>query len=131
MPNIPGADARQSRTLQSLDRFTPDGITALAAVGLLLLDAINKAHRLVNEAWLSRDPALACRRMVDDLYDAHEALHWDTGKPPTFLSMVEEVQQPAESEEAHVRVQRAGCRDQGAVRLADGRFGENGYQCTC
>lgn len=30
MPNTPGADARQSRTLQSLNRFTPDGINALA-----------------------------------------------------------------------------------------------------
>ena len=33
MPKIPGADARLSRTLQSLDRFTPAGIEALACVG--------------------------------------------------------------------------------------------------
>ena len=41
MPNFRGAYTRPSRTLQSLDRFTPDGITALAAVSLVLLHAIN------------------------------------------------------------------------------------------
>ncbi|WP_291993282.1 hypothetical protein [Candidatus Accumulibacter sp. ACC003] len=86
MPNIPGADARQSRTLQSLNRFTPDGITALAVVGLVLLDAINKAHLAVNEARLSHDLALAYRRMLDDLYDVQDALHGDASKLPAALA---------------------------------------------
>jgi len=93
MPNIPGADARQSRTLQSLNRFTPDGITALAALGLVLLDAINKAYLAVNEARLSLDLAVAYRRMLDDLYDVQDALHGDASKLPaalaTFLATVE------------------------------------------
>jgi hypothetical protein len=86
MPNLPGASARPSRTLQSLDRFTPDGITALAVVGLVLLDAINKAHLTVNEARLSLDLALAYRRMLEDLYDVQDALHGDSSKLPAALA---------------------------------------------
>ena len=86
MPSIPGADARQSRTLQSLKRFTPDGLTALAAVGLVLLDALNKAHLAVNEARLSLDLAVACRRMLEDLYDVQDALHGDASKLPAALA---------------------------------------------
>ncbi|MEF8734827.1 MAG: hypothetical protein V5B40_23840 [Candidatus Accumulibacter meliphilus] len=86
MPKNPGADARQSRTLQSLDRFTPDGITALAAVGLVLLDAINKARLVVNEAHLSHDMAIALWRVVDDLYDVQDALHGDASKLPAALA---------------------------------------------
>ncbi|MEF8723154.1 MAG: hypothetical protein V5B30_11315 [Candidatus Accumulibacter delftensis] len=85
MPTTAGADARQSRTLQSLDRFTPDGITALAAVGLVLLDAINKARLVVNEAHLSHDMAIALWRVVDDLYDV-QALHGDASKLPAALA---------------------------------------------
>lgn len=119
MPNIPGADARQSRTLQSLKRFTPDGITALAAVALVLLDAINKAHLAVNEARLSHDLALAYRRMLEDLYNIQDALHGDASKLPAalaeFLSMVDEAQQAAAEDEP------AGEQgDVEPVRLAEG-----------
>ena len=86
MPNIPGATARPSRTLQSLDRFTPDGITALAVVGLVLTDAINKARLVVNEAHLSHDMAIALWRVVDDLYDVQDALHGDASKLPAALA---------------------------------------------
>jgi len=86
MPNVPGADARQSRTLHDLKRFTPDGITALATVGLVLLDALNKAHLAVNEARLSHDLAIAYRRMVEDLYDVQDALHGDASKLPAALA---------------------------------------------
>lgn len=86
MPNIPGADARQARTLQSLDRFTPDGITALAVVGLGLLDAINKAHLVINEAQLSHEATLAMRRVIDDLYKVQDALHGDASKLPAALA---------------------------------------------
>lgn len=86
MPNLPGASARPSRTLQSLDRFAPDGITALAVVGLVLLDALNKAHLAVNEARLSQDLALAYRRMLEDLYHVQDALHGDASKLPAALA---------------------------------------------
>lgn len=75
-----------SSTLQSLNRFTPDGITALAAVGMVLLDALNKAHLAVNEARLSLDLAVAYRRMLEDLYGVQDALHGDASKLPAALA---------------------------------------------
>lgn len=75
-----------SSTLQSLKRFTPDGITALAAVGLVLLDAVNGAHLTVNEARLSHDLAAAYRRMLEDLYDVQDALHGDASKLSVALA---------------------------------------------
>ena len=86
MTHNPGANTRQSHTIQSLDRFTPDGITALAVVGLVLLDAINKARLVVNEAHLSHDMAIALWRVVDDLYDVQDALHGDASKLPAALA---------------------------------------------
>jgi len=102
-PTIPGADARASCIFQNLDRFTPDGITALATVGLVLLDALNSAHLAVNEARLSHGGAVAYRHMLDDLYNVQDALHGDASKLPAalagFLSMVDEAQQAASEDE--------------------------------
>ncbi len=41
MSELPGASSRQSRTRQRLTRSDPAGITALAAVGLVLRDALH------------------------------------------------------------------------------------------
>ncbi len=93
MPNIPGADARQSRTLQSLDRFTPDGINALAAVGLVLAEAVNDARLIIN-ASLPAGERSSTRSLIDRMYDLQDALHGDSSKLPealaVFLSTVEE-----------------------------------------
>ncbi len=81
MPKIPGADTRLSRTLQSLDRFTPAGIEALACVGLALLERIN------NDAPITG-------RVLDTLYALQDALHGVSDQLPdalaAFLSTVEE-----------------------------------------
>ena len=81
-----------SSTLQSLKRFTPDGITALAAVGLVLLDAVNKAYLVANKAWLSPDRVETGRRMLvalfdaQELYDVQDALHGDASKLSAALA---------------------------------------------
>ncbi|EXI90198.1 MAG: hypothetical protein AW11_00901 [Candidatus Accumulibacter regalis] len=120
-PTIPSADAPPSRTFPNLDRFSPDGINALATVGLMLLDALNRAHLAVNEARLSHDVAVAYRRKLDDLYNVQDVLHGDASKLPAalagFLSMAEERQRAA-SEEMPVGAQRTGQRDQAPARLA-------------
>ena len=132
-PAIPGAEARASCTFQNLDRFTPDGINALATVGVVLLDALNRAHLAVNEARLSHDVAVAYRRMLDDLYNVQDALHGDASKLPAalagFVSTVEEVQRAA-SEEMSVGVHRAGQRDRDPARRAasaSARTGTNAH----
>ncbi len=74
MTNIPGADARQSRTLQSLSRFTPDGIQALAAVGLVLAEAVNDASLIIN-ARLPACERASTRSLIDRMYDLQDVLH--------------------------------------------------------
>jgi len=85
MPKIPGASARPSRTLQSLDRFTPDGITALAVVGLVLTDAINKARLVVNDD-LSFPMFESVRNVICTTYLLQDALHGDASKLPAALA---------------------------------------------
>lgn len=86
MPKIPGADARQqSRTLQSLDRFTPDGITALAAAGLVLAEAINDG-RLVVSASLPPGQRESTRRIIEWLYVLQDALHGSDEPLPAALA---------------------------------------------
>lgn len=95
MTNTPGADPRQSRTLQTLDRFSPDGITALAAAALLLLDAINNAALIVND---QTAPALANRThaLVEALYRLQDCLHGsDTGLPEALFAMLRAVEDVA------------------------------------
>jgi len=91
MTNTTGAAARQSRTLQTLDRFSPDGITALAAAALLLLDAINNAALIVND---QTAPALANRThaLVEALYRLQDCLHGsESGLPEALASMLHAV----------------------------------------
>ena len=92
MPNIPGADARPSRTLQSFDRFTPAGINALAAVGIVLAEAVNDARLIIN-ASLPAGERASTRSIIDRMYDLQDALHGESGKLPaalaSFLSTVE------------------------------------------
>ncbi|WP_300334014.1 hypothetical protein [Accumulibacter sp.] len=92
MSNTPGADVRQSRTLPSLNRFTPDGINALAAVGLILLDAINDARLVVN-ASLPPNRRESARILVEWLYVLQDALHGSDEPLPavlaSFLSVAE------------------------------------------
>lgn len=93
MSHIPGADARQSRTLQSLDRFTPAGIQAWAAVGLVLTEAVNEGRLVVN-ASLPPVRRESTRRLVEWLYVLQDALHGSSENLPAalalFLSTVEE-----------------------------------------
>ena len=65
--NTPGADLRQSRSLQSLNRFTPAGINALAASALILFDAVNAGALIVND---QVEPVLATRTrtLLERLY---------------------------------------------------------------
>lgn len=79
MPKIPGADARPSRTLQKLSRFTPEGITALAAAALVLFDAVNAAYLVVNDE-LTPDQAEATGELLDSLYVLQDALHGESSR---------------------------------------------------
>ena len=93
MPKIPGADARQSRTLQSLDRFTPAGIEALACVGLALLDCLNREVFVINDD-LSFDRFSSAWNLRSATYPLQDALHGASDQLPAalaeFLSTVEE-----------------------------------------
>jgi len=92
MPKIPGADPRQSRTLQSLDRVTPAGINALAAAGLVLCEAVNDARLIVSDQ-LTPDHAEATGDLLDSLYRLQDAIHGDSARIATelacFLSVAE------------------------------------------
>ena len=86
MPNIPGADVRQSPYVSRLAGIEPEGVTALALAALALLDAIN-AGRLV-----ATEPGT--RALVEALYPLQDALHGASDQLPAalaaFLSTVEE-----------------------------------------
>lgn len=92
MPNTPGADPRQSRTLQKLDHFEPTGVTALAAAGLVLSDALNRACFVVNPD-LSPDLAGAAGELLDGLYGLQDAVFGSADQIPdalaSFLSVAE------------------------------------------
>ena len=95
MPNAHGADPRQSPTQKKLDRFSPDGLKALSAAGLLLLDAINNAALIVNDR---ADPALAhrTRALVEALYRLQDCLHGsDAGLPEAVFAMLRAVEDVA------------------------------------
>ncbi|WP_291988391.1 hypothetical protein [Candidatus Accumulibacter sp. ACC007] len=88
MNNTSGAPARQSSTLENLDRFGPSGNTALAAVGLALLDAINTGALTVND---QAEPAQAkrARALVETLYPLQDCLHGsETGLPEALAAML-------------------------------------------
>ena len=79
MPKIPGADPRQSRTLQKLARFTPPAHDALAAAALVLFDAVNGAYLVVNDE-LTPDQAEATGCLLDSLYLLQDAIHGDSSR---------------------------------------------------
>ena len=86
MPHVPGVDARQqSSTLQSLDRFTPDGITALAVVGMVLAEAVNDARLTINDSLPAGEHA-STRSLIDRMYDLQDALHGDSDALPAALA---------------------------------------------
>jgi len=80
MPETIGAAARQkSRTLQTLaSSIEPEGIIALAAVALELLEAIN-AGRLV-----ATDPAT--RALIEATYPLQDAIHGSADQIPGALA---------------------------------------------
>lgn len=88
MPKISGADPRQSRTLQSLDRFTPEEIQAWAIAGLVLCDAITYGDI---ELQFPREESTW--RMLNALADLQDCLRGDSNELPAalagFLSTVE------------------------------------------
>ncbi|MEF8767639.1 MAG: hypothetical protein ABTS16_00440 [Candidatus Accumulibacter phosphatis] len=87
-----GAALRQSRTLQKLDHFDPAGIHALAAAGLVLSDALNRACFVVNPD-LSPDLAGATGELLDSLYALQDAVFGSADQIPAalaaFLSVAE------------------------------------------
>ncbi len=87
MPESIGADPRQSRLLQSLNRFDRNERDALAVVGLALLDCINSARLVVNDDHFDNALAIATWRMVDTLYPLQDALHGPSGKLPAALAV--------------------------------------------
>ncbi len=89
----PSIDHRAGFAPDFPGRFTPDGIAALATVGMALLDCINSDRLIVNDDRLDHDTAISTWRMVDTLYDVQDALHGASDKLPAalaaFLSTVE------------------------------------------
>lgn len=85
MPKIPGAAARQSRTIQKLARFTPPARDALAAAALVLFDAINGAYLVVNDA-LTPDQAEDTGDLLDSLYLLQDAIHGNSARLGTELA---------------------------------------------
>ena len=87
-----GAALRQSRTLQKLVHFDPAGIHALAAAGLVLSDALNRACFVVNPD-LSPDLAGATGELLDGLYGLQDAVFGSADQIPAalaaFLSVAE------------------------------------------
>ena len=69
MPELPGADSRQSR----LDCYTPATRDALALAGLALFDAINRGHIVVNPK-LPRELAASAVDLVEAGYGLQDAI---------------------------------------------------------
>lgn len=88
--NTPGADLRQSRSLQSLNRFTPAGINALAASALILFDAVNAGALIVND---QVEPVLATRTrtLLERLYTLQDAIFGNSDQLPAALAGVVEL----------------------------------------
>ena len=85
MPKIHGAAARQSRTLQTLARIEPEGITALAAAGLVLCHCLNDARLVINPE-LAPDLAGATAAMIDGLYTLQDAVFGSADRIPPALA---------------------------------------------
>lgn len=100
MPNPLGADPRPSRTLQSLDRFTPEGIQALAAAGLVLAEAINEGRLVINTR-LPAGKSEATYLLIDRLYVLQDALHGDSSKLPAALASFLRIAEGGENGENH------------------------------
>lgn len=100
MPKLPGADARQSRTLQSLDRFTPAGIEALACVGLVLLEFLDAGRIEANTLPVDQSLELidATVSAIELLYPVQDCVHGSSANLPCALAAFLAV---AESEESH------------------------------
>ncbi len=94
MPESIGADARQkSRTLQTLaSSIEPEGITALAAAGLVLCACINDARLVINPD-LAPDLAGATHELIDGLFALQDATFGCADQIPAalaaFLSVAE------------------------------------------
>ena len=87
MPEIPGADPRQSRTLQTLSHLAPPTRDALAAVALVLFDAINGSYLVVNDE-LHADQAEATGDLLDALYDLQDELNGDSSRLSETMTLV-------------------------------------------
>lgn len=74
MPEIPGADPRQSRTLQTLSHLAPPTRDALAAVALVLFDAINGSYLVVNDE-LPADQKESAGDLLDATYCLQDSLN--------------------------------------------------------
>ena len=92
MPKIPGADLRQSPTIQSLDRFNADGLTALAAIGLVLCDCVNHAYLILNDA-PTIEPDDSTDGLIEALNRLQDAIHGSSdeiaGALAAFLEVAE------------------------------------------
>lgn len=93
MTGTPYAAARQSRTLQKLAHsIEPEGITALAAAGLVLCACINDARLVINPD-LAPDLAAATGDLLDGLYLLQDAVFGIADQIPAtlaaFLSVAE------------------------------------------
>lgn len=119
-PTSRSTDAPLSSTLQDLDRFTPDGINALATVGLVLLDAVNQQQIVVNDD-LSLPMFEAVRNVLCRTYPLQDALHGASDGLPDaltgFLAMVEEARQ-AKAEDIPEGVQQSGAA-MGSIATAE------------
>lgn len=94
MSNTPGADPRQSRTLQKLNRcFDREGVQAWAAIGLVLCEAIN-----AGDLDLPLPKAEATGNMRDALFDLQDCLHGSSENLPAALAAFLDV---AEKEVCH------------------------------
>lgn len=85
MPKIPGADLRQSPTIQSLARFNADGLTALAAIGLVLCDCVNHAYLILNDA-PTIEPDNSAVGLIEALNRLQDAIHGPSDQIPAALA---------------------------------------------
>ena len=94
MPKLPGADPRQSRTLEKIKAATPAEAQAWAAAGLLLAEAALDGRLVISD----RLPAArreSTRLLIDDLAGLRDSLHASPEPLPATLAA------PAESEVCH------------------------------
>jgi len=84
MPKLHDAAARQSRTLQTLASIEPEGITALAAAGLVLCHCLNDARLVINPE-LSPDLAAVTDDLIDGLYTLQDAVFGSADRIPAAL----------------------------------------------